>query len=46
MDSRLSKETIDRVIGFHGHSCPGLRIGIRVSGVCSNPMLGATLERK
>ena len=24
-------ETIDRVIKFHGHSCPGLAIGIRVS---------------
>ena len=24
-------ETIDRVIGFHGHVCPGLVIGIRAS---------------
>ncbi len=28
---RFSAETIDRVIDFHGHVCPGLAIGIRVS---------------
>jgi len=27
----FSPETIDRVIDFHGHTCPGLAIGIRVS---------------
>lgn len=27
----LSSETIDRVVDFHGHLCPGLAIGIRVS---------------
>jgi formylmethanofuran dehydrogenase subunit E len=31
MTSRLSKETIDKVVSFHGHSCPGLSIGIRAS---------------
>ena len=33
MSSQLSQETIDRVIDFHGHSCPGLSIGIRASEV-------------
>lgn len=28
---KYSAETIDRVIDFHGHVCPGLAIGIRVS---------------
>jgi len=27
----FSSETIDRVVDFHGHICPGLAIGIRVS---------------
>ncbi len=31
MSCKLSQETIANVIGFHGHSCPGLKIGIRVS---------------
>lgn len=31
MTDRIPKETIDRVITFHGHSCPGLTIGIRAS---------------
>jgi formylmethanofuran dehydrogenase subunit E len=31
MTYQLSKDTIDRVISFHGHSCPGLSIGIRAS---------------
>ena len=31
MSCKLSQETISNVIKFHGHSCPGLRIGIRVS---------------
>jgi formylmethanofuran dehydrogenase subunit E len=31
MTSRLSKETIKRVVSFHGHFCPGLTIGIRAS---------------
>ena len=31
MNSQLPKETIDRAISFHGHSCPGLSIGIRAS---------------
>jgi formylmethanofuran dehydrogenase subunit E len=31
MGCKLSRETISNVIKFHGHSCPGLTIGIRVS---------------
>jgi formylmethanofuran dehydrogenase subunit E len=31
MKRQLSQETIDNVIGFHGHFCPGLSIGIRAS---------------
>jgi formylmethanofuran dehydrogenase subunit E len=31
MNCQLSQETIDKIIDFHGHSCPGLSIGIRAS---------------
>ena len=31
MASYYSQEIIDKVIAFHGHSCPGLTIGIRAS---------------
>ncbi|MCG6909423.1 MAG: FmdE family protein [Deltaproteobacteria bacterium] len=31
MSSQLSEETLAAVIDFHGHSCPGLSIGIRAS---------------
>lgn len=31
MKCSLAKELIDRTIDFHGHNCPGLTIGIRVS---------------
>jgi formylmethanofuran dehydrogenase subunit E len=31
MGCKLSKEKIDQTIEFHGHTCPGLAIGIRVS---------------
>jgi len=31
MACKLSQETISNVIKFHGHSCPGLKIGIRAS---------------
>ena len=31
MSSQISEETIAKVIEFHGHSCPGLNIGIRAS---------------
>lgn len=31
MTSELPQETIEKVISFHGHSCPGLSIGIRAS---------------
>lgn len=31
MTCTYTKETIDKTINFHGHSCPGLAIGIRAS---------------
>ncbi len=31
MNCTIDKGLIDRTIAFHGHSCPGLAIGIRVS---------------
>ncbi len=31
MNSKISKETIERTIDFHGHNCPGLTIGIRAA---------------
>ena len=31
MSREFQKETIEEVIRFHGHSCPGLSIGIRAS---------------
>jgi formylmethanofuran dehydrogenase subunit E len=31
MPCSISKELIDKTIAFHGHSCPGLTIGIRAA---------------
>lgn len=31
MSCQLSQDTLARVVDFHGHSCPGLSIGIRAS---------------
>jgi formylmethanofuran dehydrogenase subunit E len=31
MSCSLSNKLIERTISFHGHSCPGLAIGIRAS---------------
>ena len=31
MSCSLEKELIEKTIEFHGHSCPGLTIGIRAS---------------
>ncbi len=31
MPCSIPQETIDRTIAFHGHSCPGLAIGIRAA---------------
>jgi formylmethanofuran dehydrogenase subunit E len=31
MTCQIAQETIQKVIDFHGHSCPGLAIGIRAS---------------
>lgn len=34
MNTTFSNEQIQRVTEFHGHNCPGLAIGIRVSELC------------
>ena len=31
MSCKIDKDLIDKTIDFHGHTCPGLAIGIRVS---------------
>ena len=31
MTKGIAKEIVDRTIEFHGHSCPGLAIGIRAA---------------
>jgi len=31
MKCQIPEETIEQVVNFHGHSCPGLAIGIRAS---------------
>ncbi len=31
MPCKIDKELVDKTIDFHGHTCPGLAIGIRVS---------------
>lgn len=31
MGCKIDKETIEKTIAFHGHTCPGLAIGIRLS---------------
>lgn len=34
MNLSISPENIQKTIDFHGHSCPGLAIGIRVAELC------------
>ncbi len=34
MGTPISSEEMKRVVDFHGHRCPGLAIGIRVSELC------------
>jgi formylmethanofuran dehydrogenase subunit E len=34
MNTYFPPETLERVIEFHGHQCPGLAIGIRASELC------------
>lgn len=34
MNTYFTPETIEKVIEFHGHQCPGLAIGIRASELC------------
>lgn len=43
MPCTFSAETIEQVIKFHGHSCPGLAIGIRVAELAMRelPNVGA-----
>ena len=36
MPCALDKQTLDAVIDFHGHHCPGLTIGFRVSELARN----------
>ncbi len=44
MGCALSSELIDRVIGFHGHSCPGLAIGIRAAEFALGEFSGPDVE--
>jgi formylmethanofuran dehydrogenase subunit E len=39
MNCTYPKETIDNVIAFHGHSCPGLAIGIRAAEYVAHEMV-------
>lgn len=34
MSTSIPQEVINRAVEFHGHHCPGLAIGIRVSELC------------
>ena len=36
MSCQLSGETLQKLIGFHGHNCPGLTIGIRAAEYALN----------
>jgi formylmethanofuran dehydrogenase subunit E len=42
--SSLNQEMIEQTIKFHGHSCPGLAIGIRVAELVLNEFCRATDE--
>lgn len=51
MPCSISKDLIEKTIAFHGHSCPGLAIGIRVAelvlqklGPCGQSDLVAVVE--
>lgn len=33
LDLDISPETIDRIVSFHGHMCPGLALGIHVANI-------------
>jgi formylmethanofuran dehydrogenase subunit E len=33
MSSQISAETLERVIAFHGHLCPGLTLGVRAAEI-------------
>ena len=41
MSCQLDPQTIDATIAFHGHSCPGLAIGMRAAEIALREMAGA-----
>ncbi|MEE4240064.1 MAG: FmdE family protein [Desulfopila sp.] len=44
MDCRFSEELLQNVIAFHGHSCPGLAIGIRAAEYALQEFKNSRLE--
>ncbi len=44
MSCALSQELIEKTIGFHGHSCPGLFIGIRAAELALQRLAPAEKE--
>ena len=44
MGCMIDKDLIDKTIGFHGHTCPGLAIGIRVSELAMQRLNIATAK--
>ena len=40
MSCQLSQDQIEKTIAFHGHSCPGLAIGIRAAEIALQEMNG------
>ena len=41
MSCQLDPQTINATIAFHGHSCPGLAIGMRAAEIALQEMAGA-----
>ncbi|MDX9841570.1 MAG: formylmethanofuran dehydrogenase subunit E family protein, partial [Desulfobulbus sp.] len=41
MSCQLDPQTIQATIAFHGHSCPGLAIGMRAAEIAQQEMAGA-----
>ena len=44
MSCTLSQELLDKVVEFHGHSCPGLSIGIRASEYALQEFAGKDVQ--
>jgi formylmethanofuran dehydrogenase subunit E len=40
MSCQIEQDRIDQTIAFHGHSCPGLAIGIRAAEIALREMEG------